>query len=101
MDVMMEYLASRGLACAIGFGVHITSMIAYKSDPKPILAFARYVVARYACYPVLWITAQEISNLTGTTYELWQAVGTLVGELDGFHRPNGAHQHVHRANELR
>lgn len=91
MDVMMEYLASRGLACAIGFGVHITSMIAYKSDPKPILAFARYVVARYACYPVLWITAQEITYDKFNAFAVWKQVGALVGQVDGYHRPNSAH----------
>lgn len=93
MDVMIEYLSSVGMVLALGFGVHTCSIVAYKSDPKPILAFTRYCVARYACYPVMWITAQEITNESYNTFEIWKQVGALVSKLDGYHRPNGAHMY--------
>ena len=56
MDVMIEYLADHGITTALGFGVHCNTPQAYGSKAEPMLAFARYCVARYACYPVIWIT---------------------------------------------
>jgi len=105
MDKMIEYLADNGITTAMGFGVHCSTPRAMNYEAEPLLRFARYCVARYACYPVMWITAQEISNLAGnekvTAFDIWQKVGALVGELDGYHRPNGAHQHVHPADSER
>lgn len=91
MDVMIEYLTSLGIVTAIGFGAHTSTIMAYDCDPKPILAFARYCVARYACYPVLWFTAQEITYKSPETFAIWKQVGEYVGKIDGYHRPNGAH----------
>ncbi|MBR2861409.1 MAG: DUF4038 domain-containing protein [Clostridia bacterium] len=93
MDIMMEYLADYGMTVAMGFGVHTASIRAYESNPEPILKFARYCVARYACYPTIWITAQEITDLHYNTFEIWKQVGDLVGKLDGYNRPNGAHMY--------
>lgn len=93
MDVMIEYLASIGITVAMGFGVHVSSIGRYGSDPKPILAFARYCIARYACYPVIWITGQEITDRRFDTFEIYKQVGALVSKLDGYHRPNGAHMY--------
>lgn len=101
MDVMMEYLADKGMTIAMGFGLHNCTPKAYGSDPKPMLAFVRYCVARYACYPVVWITAQEITNLNDNAFAIWKMAGALVGELDGFKRPNGAHMHVHPYSDPR
>ncbi len=93
MDIMMEYLASCGITVALGFGVHNNSIAAYKSNPEPILAFARYCVARYASFPVIWITGQEINYEFDVkdVFDIWCKVGELVGKLDGYKRPNGAH----------
>ena len=101
MDVMMDYLADNGITIALGFGTHASTVGAYKGNVTAMKAFARYCVARYACYPLIWITAQEITNYTHNAFACWKQVGALVGELDGYHRPNGAHQHVHAADEQR
>lgn len=93
MDIMMEYLADLGITVAMGFGVHTSSIAAMHSDPKPMQAFARYCVARYACYPVVWITAQEITDFRYDTFNIWRSVAELVGKLDGYHRPNSAHMY--------
>ena len=100
MDEMMEYLASQGLTVALGFGLHIGSIQGYRHDPAPLLAFARYCVARYACYPVLWITGQEVT-MDAYVFKVWRQVGQLVADLDGFHRPNGAHMYVHEMSDPR
>lgn len=101
MDIMMEYLADKGFTISLGFGTHHSTPHNFNRDVVPMLAFARYCVARYACYPLIWITAQEITNLNDNAFELWQQVGALVGELDGFKRPNGAHMHVHPYSDPR
>lgn len=92
MDIMMEYLAEVGLTTAIGFGVHIASMGAYQSA-EPLKKFARYCVARYACYPVMWLSGQEINNKNYDAFDAYRAASALVGEIDGFKRPNGAHMY--------
>ncbi len=101
MDVMIEYLANNGMTVAMGFGVHCSTPIGFKFNVEPLLRFTRYCIARYACYPTVWITAQEIDNLYGSTFEMWKQVGALVNEIDGYHRPNGAHIHAHPASDPR
>lgn len=101
MDIMIEYLAQNGITTALGFGTHYGTIKSFHQDPKPLLAFVRYCVARYACYPLIWITAQEITNLNENAFTLWKQAGALVAELDGYHRPNGAHMHVHPITDPR
>ena len=101
MDVMIEYLADNGITVALGFGTHYSTVKMYKQNVTAMKAFARYCVARYACYPLIWITAQEISNYTENAFDCWKQVGATVGELDGFKRPNGAHMHCHSFEESR
>ena len=95
MDIMMEYLADNGITVALGFGTHFSTVKMYKQNVTAMKAFAKYCVARYACYPLVWITAQEITNYTENAFDCWKQVGATVKEYDGFNRPNGAHMHVH------
>jgi hypothetical protein len=100
MDVMMEYLASVGLTTSIGFGVHTNSIVAFGSE-VPVLRFTRYVVARYACYPVMWFTGQEITDEHYNTLNIWRKAADLVSKLDGYHRPNGAHMYPMTSDDHR
>ncbi len=100
MDVMMEYLASVGLTTAIGFGVHTGTIVNY-GKAEPLLRFARYCVARYACYPVMWLTAQEITDYRYNTFEYYRQAAELISKLDGYHRPNGAHMYPMNASDPR
>ncbi len=90
MDIMMEYLKDVGLTTAIGFGVHTCSISKYQSA-EPLKRFARYCVARYACYPVMWLSGQEINSNTYDAFKCYREASALVNEIDGYHRPNGAH----------
>ena len=101
MDIMIEYLTEQGIVTALGFGTHYSTPKVMKENVTAMKAFARYCVARYACYPIVWITAQEITNYKFNAFECWKQVGAYVGELDGYHRPNGAHMHVHAFEESR
>ncbi|WP_231390065.1 DUF5060 domain-containing protein [Sphingobacterium pedocola] len=89
-DVMMDYLADRGMTIALGFGVHQAN--ANKMHQQSLLHWARYLVARYAAYPVIWITAQEVNaSPKDGSYEKWMKVAQLISELDGYKRPLSMH----------
>ncbi len=102
MDVIVEYLAENGITIALGFGLHTALYNFFREQmTQGILHFARYCVARYACYPLIWITGQEITDRKNGCFEAWKAAGNLVGELDGYHRPNGAHMYPMRSDDSR
>ncbi len=101
MDIMIEYLAENGITTALGFGTHYATIRAFGNVSDALLRFVRYCVARYACYPLVWITAQEITSPMDNAFEIWREVGAAVDKLDGYHRPNGTHMHVHPATDPR
>lgn len=88
-DVMMDYLADNGLTIALGLGVHASTANAF--NEAQLLAYTRYMVARYASYPVVWITAQEITIDPETAYPKWKATAAEIDCLDGYRHPQGAH----------
>lgn len=89
-DVMMEYLANNGFTIALGFGVHQNT--ANSMHEESLLHWTRYLVARYAAYPVVWITAQEVNASPKIEpYEKWKKVASLIDKLDGFNRPLSMH----------
>ena len=59
-DAMFDYLAEKGMVIALGFGVHSITTEAMSAEDLDRLT--RYLTARYAAYPVIWITAQEIPS---------------------------------------
>lgn len=89
-DIMMEYLANHGLTIALGLGVHQST--ANAMDERSLMHWARYLVARYAAFPIVWITAQEVNASPKIEpYEKWKKVANLIDELDGFNRPLSMH----------
>ncbi len=101
MDIMMEHLVENGFTVSLGFGCHCADPGMFGGRAEPMLAFARYCIARYACYPIIWIIGQEITNLKHNAFEIWQQVGALVKELDGYHHPIGGHMHAHGMDDPR
>jgi len=99
IDKMFEYLHEVDMVIALGFGLHTAT--ARKMPLKDLKLFARYCVARYACYSVVWITAQEITrnkieayDPTTNVMQVWMDLAEYVGELDGYKHPNSAHMDV-------
>ena len=95
IDGMFEYLGEKGLVVALGLGCHGSTMSTMKLDD--FLRFTRYIVARYACYSVVWITGQEITE-TGASatpgysaFDCYLEAAALVERLDGYKHPNSAH----------
>ena len=54
VDEMFAYLHEQGMTIALGLGCHSSTMNKMRLDA--VLRFTRYVVARYACYSVVWIS---------------------------------------------
>jgi hypothetical protein len=88
IDVMFDYLAENGMVIALGYGVHNNTTD--HMTEKALLDITRYLTARYASYPIVWITAQEI-NITANSLATWKKSAALVNELDGYGHPQGAH----------
>lgn len=88
-DVMMDYLADHGTVIALGMGVHTESG---SIGAEALSHFARYVTARYAAHPVVWITGQEVDiENENVKLPIWKAAAEAIVEADGYHHPLGAH----------
>ena len=109
LDRRFQYIAQNGL-------VHANAQIMYatilgekrSSFPKEYLEkLSRYWVARYAAYPVLWTTAQEVDKdmyshrldhgkdmnpWFDSVSNPWKIVFNAVHQYDPYHHPQTAHQ---------
>ena len=107
VDGMFDYLHERGMVIALGLGCHTSTTNRMRLDD--MLRFTRYVVARYACYSIAWISGQEVnidptagSKTPGyTTFDCYMAVSDLIDRLDGYRHPNSAHMFPMRADDER
>ncbi len=91
LDRKMAYLADQGLVNAFGLGFH-----ANIDDRAEALAqLARYVVARYGAYPMVWITGGEVSGSDPELREArlagWRQVALAIDQADAYHQPQTAH----------
>lgn len=106
IDYMFRYLHEKGMVIALGFGVHSATAKAMTLDEmKP---FVRYIVGRYACYSIVWITAQEITRNTVpakdeglSVMDFWIQTARQVYALDGYKHPASAHMDVIEYADLR
>ena len=93
LDRKFKYIADQGL-------VHANAQVDWATNPlySPVFSeawmarMARYWVARYGAYPVIWTIAQEIDkNMYGAfdaeTIKKWFAVGQSILERDDYHHP--------------
>lgn len=88
IDRMFDALAEYGVTAALGFGVHSSTVNSMSREE--LCRVSRYLTARYAAYPVIWITAQEITG--ETQFEPWVSSARIVDAGDGYHHPHSAHQ---------
>lgn len=93
LDRKFKYIADSGL-------VHANAQVTWALDPvkNPIYTkaymarIAKYWVARFGAYPVIWTIAQEIDkNMYGNydeeTMENWYAVGQSLSDNDAYRHP--------------
>ena len=94
-DVMFDYLAAKGMVIALGFGVH--SITVNAMSDRELQDISRYLTARYASYPVIWITAQEITG--DEQFDKWEKSAKIVEKGDGYGHPQSAHQYPIEASD--
>ena len=91
VDPRMAYVADRGLVNALGLGWYT----AIDSDVEGLARFARYVVARYGSYPMVWILGGEIAGyepeLRQRRIDGWREVALAIRDADGYDQPRTAH----------
>jgi len=93
LDRKFKYIADQGL-------VHANAEFSWVGDPALFPVFteaymarlAKYWVARYGAYPVIWTIAQEVDkNYYGAfdakTITKWFAVAQSIAENDAYHHP--------------
>ena len=97
LDRKFKYIADQGL-------VHANAEITWVADPAHFPIFtdaymsrlARYWVARYGAYPVIWTIAQEIDKnyygaYTSATINKWFAAAQSTADNDAYHQPMMPH----------
>ncbi len=95
VDDMFAYLHEQGMVIALGVGCHHATTGGIELED--LLRFTRYVVARYACYSIVWIAGQEVTaegpalDPGYTPLDYYMEVASLIDELDGYRHPNSAH----------
>lgn len=91
-DIKMDYLLKNGFTVALGIGVHSATP---EMGVEALCAYTKYMVARYASYPVVWITGQEIDipylRKEEDFHEAWLKCAETISKYDGFNRPLGTH----------
>lgn len=91
-DVKMDYLLENGFTVALGMGVHSATPV---MGTEALVNFTKYMVARYASYPVIWITGQEIDipylRKEEDFHESWLRCAETIAKYDGYNRPLGTH----------
>jgi hypothetical protein len=87
-DPKMKYLADNGFVVALGCGVHWRSTESVGLTGMKLLA--KYMVARYGAYPVVWITGQEV-DIKPEEAAIWKEVAKTIDSYDGYKHPLTGH----------
>ncbi|MFG1707031.1 DUF4038 domain-containing protein [Nonomuraea sp. M3C6] len=96
-DKRIGYISSKGMATflAMGVGVSLSGVdqtawaAGLRADYERL---ARYMVARYAAYPVVWMTAQEFDT-PGNCAQCWADIARYVHAVDPYHRATSLHNY--------
>ncbi len=105
IDFMFDYIYNSDMVIALGFGLH--SGTPTSINEEDFVRFTRYVVARYSCYSIVWITGQEITNVEKSAtpgkncMEVFMAAAEMVDATDGYRHPNGAHMYPMKSDDAR
>lgn len=100
MDKRFKYIADAGLVhsnAQLFFTNELQdNMFSSKYSDDDLIRLARYWVARYAAYPVMWTTAQEADDDFHEKLDIsnnrWKIVFNAVHQNDPYHHPQSAHQ---------
>lgn len=91
LDPRMEYIAAAGLVNAIGLAWYQ----AIDDDVAGMARFARYLVARYGAYPLVWTLGGEVAGydpeLRQRRLDGWRQVALAIKDADNYRHPITAH----------
>ena len=87
-DPKMTYLAENGFVVALGCGVHWLSTESVGLTGMKMLA--KYMVARYGAYPIVWITGQEV-DIKPDEMLIWKEVAKTIDSYDSYKHPLTGH----------
>lgn len=91
LDPRFAYIASSGLVHAVGLGWYD----AIDTNPGTMIDLARYVVARYGAYPIVWTLAGEVAGYEpehrSARLNGWREVAKAIRQADGYDHPMTAH----------
>lgn len=89
IDRKFDYLASKGFVINTSIGsAHNFALILGKKGAERL---AKYWVARYGAYPVIWMTAQEVDLDKHKYLEIWKAAAKTIDKFDDYQHPHTAH----------
>jgi hypothetical protein len=88
LDRKFQYIAEGGLVHATALGCHSQAL---DLTGPGAARLARYWVARYGAYPVLWFTAQEFDINYPQYEEIWKQAAEAISATDGYHHPITGH----------
>lgn len=96
VDPRMAYVADRGLVNALGLGW----FSAVDADLEGMKRFARYVVARYGSYPLVWTLGGEVAgyepDLRDQRIDSWREIALTIRVADDYDQPRTAHATAER-----
>lgn len=92
MDPKVAYLANSGLVSALAVGFHSdVDNAQYPGDIRqgaaPLKKLAKYVVARYGAYPMMWSIVEPDQSNFQTRINRWREVGLEFNAHDTYNHP--------------
>jgi hypothetical protein len=91
VDPRMAYIANQGLVNALGLGWYAI----VDENLDGVKRFARYIVARYGSYPMVWTLGGEVAGYEPdrrqSRIDGWREVALTIQAADGYNQPRTAH----------
>lgn len=91
IDRKFQYIADHGMVHATALGAHSTAL---DLTGPGAARLARYWVARYGAYPVLWFTAQEFDINYPEYADIWVEAAKTFAQSDGYRHPITGHYYA-------
>jgi len=92
VDPKMKYIADAGLVHAVGFSWGSSIL---KCGVERYKLLAKYLVARYGAYPIIWTLAGELPGYSrkdrDAIVDAWREVALEVERIDGYNNLQSVH----------
>ena len=92
IEPKMKYIADAGFVNAVGYSWG--GAIVHEGGVERYKALAKYLVARYAAYPIVWTLAGELPGYFGNfteTVNAWREVALVTEACDGYNNLQSVH----------